>query len=200
MKINYQLQTDNIIQSLQSRPRLLLHSCCGPCSSYVLEYLQKHFDITIFFYNPNIQPEAEYLRRLEGQCLLVREMCPGTEIIAPDSRGDDFTQAITGLEAEPEGGARCTACFALRLEETAKSAAKGAFDYFATTLTVSPHKDSARINKIGFSLAEKYNVNWLPSDFKKREGYKRSIELSNSYDLYRQTYCGCTFSSSSQDE
>ncbi|MGE4354323.1 MAG: epoxyqueuosine reductase QueH [Oscillospiraceae bacterium] len=196
MKINYQLETDKIIGTLESKPRLLLHSCCGPCSSYVLEYLMPYFDVAVLYFNPNIQPENEYLRRLDTQKQLIAGMCPGTELLEIGWDGVSFNEISTGLEKEPEGGARCTACFSLRLERTAHIAKERGFDFFCTTLTVSPHKDAVRINKIGFTLAEKYGVRWLPSDFKKREGYKKSIELSKKYGLYRQNYCGCIFSKS----
>ncbi|MGI6029478.1 MAG: epoxyqueuosine reductase QueH [Candidatus Heteroscillospira sp.] len=194
MKINYQLQTDAVIKNLTGRPRLLLHSCCGPCSSYVIEYLRQYFDLTVHFYNPNIQPEEEYAIRLETQKRLLAEMCPEVPILENGWDGPRFDEAVRGLENEPEGGARCSVCFALRLERTAREAAERGFDYFASTLTVSPHKDAQRINSIGVALGEKYGVKWLPSDFKKREGYKRSIQLSAQYGLYRQDYCGCLHS------
>jgi predicted adenine nucleotide alpha hydrolase (AANH) superfamily ATPase len=196
MKINYQLETDKLLRSLTSRPRLLLHSCCGPCSSAVIEYLRQYFDLTVLYYNPNIQPETEYARRLAAQKQLISRMCPEVELLELGWDGPCFDEAVRGLEGEPEGGARCTACFALRLERTAREAAAGSFDFFCTTLTVSPHKDPQRINSIGRALAERYGVAWLPSDFKKREGYKRSIQLSREYNLYRQDYCGCLYGKS----
>ena len=196
MKINYQLETDKVIQSLTGRPSLLLQSCCGPCSSFVLEYLRRYFDVTVLYYNPNIQPREEYDRRLDTQRQLLAAMCPEVTLLELGWEGEHFDRAVQGLEGEPEGGRRCTVCFALRLERTAREAAARGFDYFTTTLTVSPHKDAQRINPMGQALGEKYGVLWLPSDFKKREGYKRSIQLSAEYGLYRQDYCGCLYSKS----
>ena len=196
MKINYQLETDKIIKGLDKRPTLLLQSCCGPCSSYVIEYLRQYFELTVLYYNPNIQPETEYNKRLETQKQLISSMCPEVQLLELGWDGESFDRIAEGLEAEPEGGSRCSACFVLRLERTAREAAARGYDYFATTLTVSPHKDAQRINAIGLSLAEKHGVKWLPSDFKKREGYKRSIQLSAEYELYRQDYCGCLYSKS----
>lgn len=195
---NYQLETDKIIGALcEQRPRLLLHSCCGPCSTYVLEYLTSHFRVTLLYYNPNIQPQEEYQLRLEHQ-LKVLEHFPQIELLACEYDGESFLEAAVGLENEPEGGARCTECFSLRLENTARLAKEGNFDFFTTTLTVSPHKNAEKINIIGERLSEKYGVSFLPSDFKKREGYKRSIELANMFELYRQDYCGCLFSKRDQ--
>lgn len=194
MKKNYQIELDKIIASLgNSRPTLFLHSCCGPCSSYVIEYLSQYFDITVYYYNPNIFPLEEYERRLSTQIELVEKL-GGAVMTESDYNPDSFYNAAKGLEAEREHGLRCTECFKLRLESTAKRAKEGQFDFFATTLTVSPHKNAELINEICNELAEKYGVRALPSDFKKREGYKRSIELSNEFDLYRQDYCGCEFS------
>lgn len=193
MKTNYQLQTDAALAALcGERPRLLLHSCCGPCSSYVLEYLTKYFDVTVLFYGPNIQPREEYGKRLEHQKRVLEHFGAGYMECAYD--GEAFDEAARGLESEPEGGARCTACFALRIGETARQAAAHGFDWYCTTLSVSPHKDAERINAIGRAMGEKYNVRWLPSDFKKRGGYQRSIELSRELELYRQDYCGCLYS------
>ena len=193
MKINYQIQTDAVLASLNgAKPRLLLHSCCGPCSSYVLEYLTRYFDVTVLYYNPNIQPEAEYEKRLYYQREVLKRVPAGLMACAYD--GAAFASAVRGLEREPEGGARCTACFALRLEETAKRAAEAGFAWYCTTLTVSPHKDAERINRLGAEMGEKYGVRWLPSDFKKRDGYLRSIRLAEEYGLYRQDWCGCAYS------
>lgn len=193
MKYNYQLETDKITNSLgASRPKLLLQCCCGPCSSYVLEYLCRHFRVTALFYNPNIYPPEEYEKRLYWFNSILeaygveREDCPYDPA--------KFEAIASPLAREPEGGARCTECFRLRLEETACRAAAGGYDYFCTTLTVSPHKDAQRINTLGMELERVYNVRWLPSDFKKRDGYRRSIELSAKYGLYRQNYCGCKYS------
>ncbi|MBR3083108.1 MAG: epoxyqueuosine reductase QueH [Oscillospiraceae bacterium] len=194
MKHNYQLDTDRALAELpaQSRPTLLLHSCCGPCSSYVLEYLTRCFDVTVLFYGPNIQPEAEYEKRLHYQREVLRHI--PARLLDCVYDGAAFEAVAQGLENEPEGGARCTACFLLRLEETARRAAAGGFDWFCTTLTVSPHKDAERINRIGQAMGERYGVRWLPSDFKKRGGYLRSIQLAKEYELYRQDWCGCRFS------
>lgn len=198
MKENYQKQLDALLAALppEGKPRLLLQSCCGPCSSYVLEYLTRYFRVTVLYYNPNIQPRDEYDRRLYWQRELIRQL-PTPEpvdLLACDYDGQRYIDAVRGLEREPEGGARCTVCFRLRLEETARQARAHGFDFFGTTLTVSPHKDAQRLNAIGAELAQQYDVRWLPSDFKKREGYKRSIELSKQYGLYRQEYCGCLYS------
>lgn len=192
-KKNYQLETDKITAALGAeKPRLLLHSCCGPCSSYVLEYLTKYFDITLLFYGPNIQPREEYDKRLEHQ-RRVLEHIPAA-IMECEYDGEAFDETVRGLEAEPEGGARCTECFRLRIERTAALAAERGFDWYCTTLSVSPHKDAVRINALGEALGEKYGVKWLPSDFKKRGGYQRSIALSREMELYRQEYCGCLYS------
>ena len=194
MKTDYQRALDGIIESLgDKRPRLLLHSCCGPCSSYVIEYLSKHFDITVYYYNPNIFPREEYEKRLAEQIKLV-ERLGGAVMCEAEYDPDRFYEAARGLEGEKEGGARCAECFRLRLDKTAERAKEGGFDYFCTTLTVSPHKNAPLINEISEQAAERYGVAALPADFKKREGYKRSIELSKQFDLYRQDYCGCEFS------
>ena len=192
-----QKNMDALIQSLvERRPRLLLHSCCGPCSSYVLEYLSDYFDITLFFYNPNIQPAEEYEKRLSAQKQLLERAKYKNPVafLAGEYEPQRFFEAVKGLENCREGGARCEKCFELRLSKAAEIAKKGGFDYFATTLTVSPHKNAVLINEIG----GRYQ-NYLPSDFKKREGYKRSIILSKEYELYRQGYCGCIFSKGEKD-
>ena len=198
MKQNYQKQMDAVVASLPQgeRPRLLLQSCCGPCSSYVLEALTPYFRVTVLYYNPNIQPRAEYDLRLENQRKIIAALPTpsAVDILECDYDGEKYDAAVKGLEAEPEGGARCTVCFRLRLEETAKRASELGYDWFCTTLTVSPHKDAERLNQIGKALGERYGVPFLPSDFKKREGYKRSIQLSKEYELYRQDYCGCLYS------
>ena len=199
MKTNYQLVLDSELAQISASgriPSLLLHSCCGPCSSYVLEYLARYFKITVLYYNPNIQPEAEFDRRAETQRQLLRSAEYDNPVDLIVSRYDDspFLSAVSGLENAPEGGARCLRCFELRLEETARTAREGGFDYFTTTLSVSPHKNAEALNTIGISMAERYGVPYLCSDFKKRDGYKRSIELSSLYGLYRQDYCGCRFS------
>ena len=196
-KINYQKELDRIIEQNKGRtPSVLLHVCCAPCSSYCLEYLSDYFEITVFFYNPNISLSQEYDYRLseEKRYISLRDFKNSVNIIEGEYEPKDFFDAAKGLENEPEGGKRCAECFKLRLEATAKKAKELGFDYFTTTLTISPLKNAALLNEIGFEMAEKYGVNWLPSDFKKREGYKRSIELSREYDLYRQNYCGCIYS------
>lgn len=193
MNQNYQIKLDSLLNSLTYRPKLLLHSCCGPCSSYVTEYLTKYFDIWIYYYNPNIYPESEYVHRLETQQKFL-EITNFGIITDSEYNHRTFTDAVKGYEKEPEGGKRCDLCFRLRLEATAKKASNEKFDFFGTTLTVSPHKNAQLLNRIGEEFSEKYNIKWLYSDFKKREGYKRSIELSKEYNLYRQNYCGCEFS------
>ena len=197
MKINYQLLTDKEIEGFGGRvPRLLLHSCCGPCSSYVLEYLSKYFYVTVLFFNPNIYPKEEYMLRLENQKKLLDSL-PTVHPIGlmdADYTPEVFESAVRGYEGEREGGTRCPICFRLRMEETARLAQKNEFEYFTTTLSVSPHKNAQQLNEIGGELSDKYGVKYLFSDFKKREGYKRSIELSGIYALYRQNYCGCRYS------
>lgn len=196
-KINYQKQLDKIIENLGDKvPSLLLHSCCAPCSSYCIEYLSQYFNITVIYYNPNIYPEAEYKKRKAEQKRLISEMktkCP-VEMLDCDFESEKFYEMAKGLEHCSECGERCFKCYRLRLEKTVQEAKENKFDYFTTTLTISPLKDSQKINEIGLELAEEYNIEWLPSDFKKKEGYKRSIELSKVYSLYRQDYCGCVFS------
>ena len=195
MKRNYQLATDAVIESLNGeRKKLLLQCCCGPCSSYVLEYLTKHFDVTVLFYNPNIQPEEEYDKRLFWMREVQSKYPESVKLIECCYDGEKFISESRGLEKEPEGGERCTKCFWLRLRETARLAKEKNFDYFCTTLSVSPHKDENRLNDIGLELEKEFGVKWLPSDFKKREGYKRSTQLAREYGLYRQDYCGCLFS------
>lgn len=184
------------ITAAGTKPRLLLHACCAPCSSYTLEYLAKYFDIALFFYNPNISPESEYdfraaeLRRFLG----VHPACAAVKLTVPPYDASPFFAMAMGLEEEPEGGARCKKCYRLRLEETAKAAKDGKYDYFCTTLSISPYKNAPALNEIGGALAEQYGVPYLFSDFKKKGGYARSIELSREYDLYRQDYCGCAYS------
>lgn len=182
------------VKTSGQKPRLLLHACCGPCASSVLEYLTPYFDITVFFYNPNIMPKEEFIRRLEALKVVI-EHFDDTKLIVPEQSEDDYLPLVKGLEGEPEGGKRCGVCFALRLDGTAKYLVshKGDYDFFATTLTVSPHKDNVRINEIGNSIAEKYDVTYLSSNFKKRDGYLRSTQLSKEFGIYRQNYCGCKF-------
>ena len=197
---NYQRELDQLLAQLTTVPRLLLHSCCAPCSSSVLEYLRRYFEITVFYYNPNISMEAEYQKRVEEQKRLINayNQLPDSgypiAVIEGDYEPEVFYVAAKGLEQCPEGGERCFACYELRLGKTAALAKKQAYDYFATTLTISPLKNAAKLNEIGERLAERYQMSWLPSDFKKKNGYKRSIELSAEYGLYRQNYCGCVYS------
>lgn len=196
-KINYQIELDKIIDGIQGdTPSLMLHSCCAPCSSYTLEYLSKHFNITVFYYNPNISPKSEFDKRLMEQERLINSLPTENKVslVAGEYDYNEFLDIAKGYENCREGGERCFRCYRLRLEQTAKLAKEQGFDYFCTTLSISPLKNSQKINQIGFEIAEKYGIKWLPSDFKKREGYKRSIELSHEYDLYRQNFCGCVFS------
>ena len=199
MKINYQLAMERELAEIarrEGRPRLLLHSCCAPCSSAVLERLTDWFDLTVFYYNPNIAPEEEFLRRAEEQRRLIAELPHAHEIQfrCGEYESEAFEALARGLEDMPEGGERCTRCFRLRLGKTAALAAREGFDYFTTTLSISPLKDAQRLNAIGGELAEQFGVSYLFSDFKKKNGYKRSCELSLQYGLYRQDYCGCRFS------
>ncbi|MCH5317135.1 MAG: epoxyqueuosine reductase QueH [Eubacterium sp.] len=198
-KVNYSLKTEEIIKNNkreQIMPSLLLHACCAPCSSACLEYLNENFNITIFYYNPNISPKEEFEKRLNEEKRLVVEMPLSGEIKVIDGEYnyDEFLETVKGLEGVPEGGERCFRCYRLRLEKTAALAKEKGFDYFCTTLSISPLKNSQKINEIGEAVAKDYGVKWLPSDFKKKNGYKRSIELSKQYDLYRQNFCGCVFS------
>ena len=195
-KINYQKKMEEQFTKLEGTPSLLLHSCCGPCSSYVLEVLSEHFSVTVLYYNPNIYPESEYQKRLSEQKKIIENMPFKNPVRLMPCGYDEteFLSAAKGFESEREGGSRCEKCFRLRMEETALLAKKNGFDYFTTTLSVSPHKNAPLLNKIGEELSEKYNIKYLYADFKKKEGYKRSIILSKEYDLYRQDYCGCRFS------
>lgn len=198
-RVNYQKELDRVIehnQRLGVVPKLLLHVCCAPCSSYCLEYLSNYFNITVYFYNPNISKKEEYEYRLseEKRYISIKEFKYPVKITDSNYFPEEFFAAVKGLEHEREGGLRCRECFRLRLEASAKKAKEHGFDYFTTTLTISPLKNAALLNEIGAEMGEKYGVAWLYSDFKKREGYKRSIELSRKYDLYRQNYCGCIFS------
>ena len=194
MKENYAKKLEEIINPLDNKPKLLLHSCCGPCSSYVISYLRDYFDITVLYYNPNIFPYEEYVKRKEEQKRLLREMTNDTvKLLDCDYDNDKYEEVIQGLEKEPERGKRCTKCFLLRLEKTAIVGKDEGFDFFGTTLTVSPYKNAQLINRIGEKLANDYDIKWLYGDFKKNDGYKKSIELSKKYDLYRQNYCGCIY-------
>lgn len=196
-KINYQKELEKIIEDNgEKKPKLLLHSCCAPCSSYVLEYISRYFDITVFYFNPNISPREEYEKRVNEVKRLIAEMpaCAGVKFIEGRYEPGEFFEAAKGLENAPEGGERCLKCFELRLGEAARIAAETGAEYVCTTLTISPLKNAENLNRIGEEAAKKYGIKWLPSDFKKKNGYKRSIELSREYDLFRQNYCGCVFS------
>lgn len=201
MKTNYQLELDRILQALEEegrRPTLLLHSCCGPCSSYVLDYLTEWFDITVLYYNPCIDPQEEYELRKDVQKGLIDRMnAHGRNIRYLEEPYDhlSFLDRVAGHEGDREGGARCAICFEQRLRKAAETAKSGGYDCFCTTLTVSPHKNAEVLNRTGRDLEAELGVPFLPSDFKKRDGYKKSIELSREYCLYRQNYCGCEFSS-----
>lgn len=194
---NYNKQMKALIAEMQERgdhPSLLLHACCAPCASHELSFLPDTFDLTVFYYNPNITDDEEREKRYAELERLISEMCPSVGLIKGEADCDKFLAAAKGLEGAPEGGMRCAKCFALRLEETAKRAAEEGFEYFATTLTLSPLKNPMLLNEIGEKMAQKYGVKYLASDFKKDGGYQHSIELSKQYDLYRQNYCGCVFS------
>lgn len=198
-KINFQKELDKIIDANKREdflPSLFLHSCCAPCSSYTIEYLSKYFKITVFYYNPNISPKAEYEKRKAEQIRLINSMKTENKVDFLDCDYDysDFESIAKGYEHCKEGGERCFRCYELRLRKTAEEARKNGFDYFCTTLSISPLKNSQKINEIGFSLENEIGIKWLPSDFKKKEGYKRSIELSKEYNLYRQNFCGCVYS------
>ncbi len=229
---NYQKELDKILDEMAKKgsavetdaPTLFLHSCCAPCSSYVLEYLRRYFRIAVFYFNPNITEDVEYRKRVAEQKRLIaaynekltdavdtdtgndaggQRACAETayqiKVVEGDYEPARFFEIAKGLESCPEGGERCFACYELRLRETAKRAKAGQYDYFTTTLSISPLKNAAKLNEIGEALAQEYGVAWLPSDFKKKNGYKRSIELSKEYDLYRQDYCGCVYSQAERD-
>ena len=204
-KRNYQKEMEKMIEGLQgNRKSLFLHSCCAPCSSAVLEKLQEIFEITVFFYNPNISEDTEYRKRVEEQKRLIETFnqrnpaCP-IKMIDGDYQPQEFYDIAKGFESCPEGGERCFRCFALRLEKTARLAKEGSYDFFTTTLTISPLKNAAKLNEIGELLEAEYGVKHLTSDFKKKNGYKRSTELSKEYELYRQNYCGCVFSKNERE-
>ena len=203
--MNYQKELDKTLEKLTKEervPKLLLHSCCAPCSSYVLEYLSQYFEITVFYYNPNIYPESEYTKRIWEQQKLIDELPakhPISFMAGPYDK-ERFYEMASGREHVKEGGARCMKCYELRLREAAKIAKNAGFDYFTTTLSISPLKKAERLNEIGQRLGEEYEVEYLLSDFKKKNGYKRSIELSKIYGLYRQDYCGCEFSMENRDK
>ena len=196
---NYAKELERLIQKLQQEgkvPRLLLHACCAPCSSAVMEYLSQYFAITLLYYNPNIAPLEEYQKREAELRRLVSQMkfTHPVELLPCQYDGQAFVQAARGLEGEPEGGKRCEACFRLRLRYAAQEAARLRFDYYTTTLSISPMKNAPLLNQLGEEIGREFGVAHLPSDFKKKDGYKRSVQLSKEYDLYRQDYCGCAFS------
>jgi len=204
MKINYQIEMEHEIDRIRAtgrRPKLLLHSCCAPCSSYVIELLNSVFELTVFYYNPNIFPREEFEYRADEQVRLVKGMSleDSVSVVRGDYDVELFENLSRGLEDVPEGGERCTRCFRLRLGRSARYAAENGFDYFTTTLSISPLKDAQRLNAIGRELAEKFGVAYLFSDFKKKNGYKRSCELSAEHGLYRQDYCGCIYSAQQRE-
>ena len=202
--MNYQKELDKLLDTLTKEgrvPRLLLHSCCAPCSSYVLEYLSNYFEITVFYYNPNIYPETEYTKRILEQQKLIDDMnfkYP-VSFVAGEYEKEKFYEMARGLEEVKEGGSRCMKCYELRLRETAEIAKAGEYDYFTTTLSISPLKNAAKLNEIGLRLAQEYGIPYLVSDFKKKGGYLKSIELSAEYQLYRQDYCGCVYSKAARE-
>ena len=199
---NYQLRLDNILANLEGTPKLLLHACCAPCSSYCIEYLSNYFEITILYYNPNIYPDTEYQRRLdELKTFLPKRIYKNKVNLVEDTYDqEDYNKAVKGLENLGEKSTRCYECYKLRMERAAKYAKEHDFDYFTTTLSISPYKISKWINEIGEELCSKYGINYLYADFKKRNGYKRSLELSKEYNLYRQDYCGCIYSKEAKEK
>lgn len=195
-KRNFQAELEKLISSQSEKPKLMLHACCAPCSSYVLELLSEHFDITILYYNPNITPESEYRKRLSELLRLLADAPFGKNVTMKPCRYDpeSFFEIAKGLEHLPEGEERCYRCYELRLLSTVKAAIDEGCDYFTTTLSISPYKNAKKLAEISLRLEKEYGIKWLPSDFKKKNGYKRSIELSKEFNLYRQNYCGCIFS------
>ncbi len=197
--MNYQKELDKLLCSISEKkevPDILLHACCAPCSSYCIEYLSKYFNVTLYFYNPNISTDSEYNKRACELKRLIEETKYPNKVsyIEADYKPDEFYNTVKGYEDCKEGHERCFLCYELRLDKTAREAVSGNYDYFCTTLSISPLKNAEKINEIGYRLEDKYNISWLPSDFKKKEGFKRSIELSNEHNLYRQDYCGCVYS------
>lgn len=198
-KRNYQKELEQIIEKHEKKgevPSLFLHSCCAPCSSYVLEYLSNYFQITVFYYNPNIFPAEEFAKRTKEQRQLIEQLPAKHSIsfLAGEYESERFYEMAKGLENVPEGGERCFKCYELRLRRSAELAKEGSFDYFTTTLSISPLKNAQKLNEIGEKIAEEFGISYLNSDFKKKNGYKRSTELSKEYGLYRQDYCGCVYS------
>ena len=201
MKLNYDKILKETIKDLKDKKNLLLHSCCGPCSSYVLDYLKPYFNITILYYNPNIYPLDEYQKRLSEQQKLVSKMQDESiKVVEIGYNPLEYYQIVKNHENDKEGQERCHLCYKLRLEQAAKYAKENNYDYFTTTLSVSPYKNSTVLNEIGEELSKKYLINYLYADFKKQDGYKKSIELSKKYKLYRQDYCGCIFSKNNKEE
>ena len=194
--MNYQKKLEEILEKIDitNKPKLLLHACCGPCSSYTVEYLSKYFDITIYYYNPNTYPEEEYKRRLEELNKFIGNFNSSIKVVEENYIPNEFYKSIRGLENLGEKSKRCYECYKLRLDKSAKYAKENNYDYFTTTLSISPYKNAEWINEIGIELESKYNINYLFADFKKKNGYKRSLELSKEYKLYRQEYCGCVYS------
>lgn len=204
MKRNYQKELEQVLAGFQSEnppKKLFLHCCCAPCSSYVLEYLSSYFSITVFYYNPNIYPDEEYEKRSEEQRQFIHRFPAKYPIqfVCGGFEKERFYEAVKGFEKIKEGGERCFRCYRLRLEETAKEAKRLGMDYFTTTLSISPLKNAEKLNEIGEALAKEYGVSYLNSDFKKKNGYKRSVELSKEYGMYRQDYCGCVFSKAERE-
>ena len=205
MKQNYQVILDKTLEEIHKKgevPTLLLHTCCAPCSSYVLEYLSKYFKITVYYYNPNINTLDEFKKRADEQIRLINEMKLQNPVkyIITEYDNSEFESVIQGLKDEPEGGSRCFKCYKLRLEKTCKYAKYNNYDYFTTSLSISPYKNSDKLNEIGESLEKEYNIKYLQADFKKKDGYKKSIEFSKIYNLYRQDYCGCIYSKKSKED
>lgn len=198
--VNYDKLMTETVKGLGRKPTLLLHSCCAPCSSYCIEELVKFFRLTVFYYNPNIDTDEEYEKRKNEQKRFIAEFAPEVEFIGEEHESEEFYKAVKGLENEPEGGKRCRVCFALRLGKTAEKAKENGYEFFATTLTISPLKNAKVINEVGLELERTYGVKYLPTDFKKRGGYLRSTVLSQRYGIYRQDYCGCVFSRESRTE
>ena len=202
-KRDFQKELDGIIKEIEEsgiRPKLLLHVCCAPCSSYCMEYLTKYFDMTLLFYNPNMDCKEEYEKRKEELSRLVREAAFPVKVEMMPYDPHEYLDAIKGMEDIPEGGKRCFACYELRMRKAAGYASQNGFDYFTTSLSISPYKNAEKINEIGERLSAEYGVKHLSSDFKKKNGYKRSIELSKEYELYRQDYCGCIFSKKEREK
>lgn len=204
-KFNYDKIMQKMVQSWQAngiRPRILMHSCCAPCSTYTLEYLTQYADVTIYFANSNIHPRDEYLRRKYVQQKFIHDFNAQTgnkvQFIAASYQPQEYFEQVRGLQDEPEGGARCRVCYNYRLDLVAQKAVELGFDYFGSTLTISPHKNSQVINSVGIDIQELYDTQYLPSDFKKNNGYQRSVEMCHEYDIYRQCYCGCVFAAKAQ--